>query len=85
MAYPGKRINFSNPADLLETLKRMTSGQDTSDLNVKVEDAIITNEEIREIEDVAKGQIDEKIAIPLFLEVDKFLREMVVRHFENER
>jgi len=84
VSYSGKWINFKNPADLLETIKRIQSGQDTSNLDVKIEDVIKTNDEIPELGDIAKGQLDKKRALPLFLEVNNFLKEIVKRHFEKK-
>jgi len=43
---------------------------------------LMTGDDFRPIADIAKGQIDTERSLPLFLEVERFVREMVKRHFE---
>lgn len=39
---------------------------------------------MRVISDIAKGQIDEERSLHFFLEVDKFVREIIEKHFEPD-
>ena len=44
---------------------------------------LISGEEMRPIYDITKGMIDEQISLPLFLEVDKFLRSFAIKYFDK--
>lgn len=73
----GSEIRFSNPAELLEKLRLITEGK--QELR---QGKIMTVDDLRAIGDIVKWGIDEKTAMPLFLEVDGFVRVMIKRHFE---
>lgn len=70
-------IFHKTPEELLSILQDIRSG--------KIElppPKLMTGDDLRVISDIAKGQIDEKRSLPFFLEVDKFVREIIKKHFE---
>lgn len=73
-ALPGWVID-STPKDLRNKIESIQSG--------KIKPVKLTGHECRVIDDVLKGIIDEERSLPLFLEVDKFVRRIVKRHFKS--
>jgi len=45
---------------------------------------VISSKEVRAVAQTFKTDIDEKIAIPTFLEIDKFIREFADKYFKTE-
>jgi len=66
----GKDIGFKAFAINLETRK--------------IEETVLFGENVRAVYDIAKNQLDKRMAIPFFLDVDKFTREICTRHFQIE-
>jgi len=77
MGVLGWEIQFRSPEELLEKLKLIKEGK----LELPKPKMVAVND-LRAIGDIIKGEIDEKTALPLFLEVDAFVRMMIKRHFE---
>ncbi|MCD4759458.1 hypothetical protein K8R33_01050 [archaeon] len=46
-------------------------------------DGLVSGKNMRPLYDLEKGRIDEQRSLPLFLEVDKFLRVFAIKHFKQ--
>lgn len=75
----GWEIGHTSPKELLDKVRLIAEGK------LKLpEGKIMTVENLRVVGDIVKGIVDEQTALPLFLEVDGFVRMMIKRHFESK-
>ncbi|MBI2107283.1 hypothetical protein HYT57_04845 [Candidatus Woesearchaeota archaeon] len=76
--YMAQKIQIPKNASGEELLKILKDAKDNPQF-----DTLISGEEIRPLYDLEKGRIDEQRSLPLFLEVDKFLRDFTKKHFHR--
>lgn len=76
--YRAQKIQIPKNASGEELLKILKDAKDNPQFNT-----LISGEQIRPLYDIEKGRIDEHTSLPLFLEVDKFLRDFAKKHFNQ--
>jgi len=82
--FPGWKIPIDK---LLELSKRVSLGEITEEeFREKLIEGIpiepISSEELRPVSQIAKSEFEKENAIPIFLEIDKFVREFAEKYFK---
>ena len=85
--FPGWKITGDVVSKLIALDKRVRKGELTEaqarqELVRNAEKCLISSKEFRPISQIAKSELEDKQAVPVFLEIDKFIKKFAKKYFK---